>query len=234
MVRVFIIEDEEYIRKGLRIQLNELDRNLQIVGESASVNDALSKVEKDKPNLILLDIKLLDGSGFDFLEKVTFKKFKVIFITSYDKYAIKALKLNAVDYILKPIDIEELEQAIDKSIMLIQKDFKIQNSEKIIKLNFINGSQIINLEELMYCKSHKGYTTFYMKNKKQFLSSKPLKEYEKQLSINGFIKTHQSYFVNLNTIEKFDSKNRQLFLNGNTVVPVSARKLSTINSYFND
>jgi two-component system LytT family response regulator len=232
MIRVFIIEDELYIRKGLKIQLKELDKGLEIVGEAASVKEALIKVEKIKPSLILLDIKLLDGSAFDFLDQTKFNDYNVIIITSYDSYAIQALKHGAVDYILKPIDIDELSNAIDK-VIANQAVLKSSTSENKIFLNFINGSQIIVLEELVFCKSHKGYTTFYMKNGKEFLSSKPLKEYENQLQNNDFIRTHQSYFVNSKLIEKFDSKNRKLHLLGNIEVPVSARKISLINSYFN-
>jgi len=232
MVKVFIIEDEAYIRKGLKIQLKELKKNISVIGESASVKEALIKVEQLKPNLILLDIKLLDGTAFDFLEQTKYNDFNVIIITSYDSYAIQALKHGAVDYILKPIDIEELSNAIDK--VIVNQDKLIGNLENNkIFLNFVNGSQIVELQNLVYCNSHKGYTTFFMVNGKEFLSSKPLKEYEKQLIENDFIRSHQSYFVNSKFIEKFDSKKRLLYLQGAVEIPVSARKISSINNFFN-
>jgi len=229
----FILEDKAYIRKGLKIQLKELKRNIEVVGESASVKEALNLVERLKPNLILLDIQLLDGSAFDFLDKTKFNKFNVIIITSYDNYAIQALKHGALDYILKPIDLDELSNAIDK-VKIDKITLRTSGLETKIVLNFINGSEIVKLGELLYCKSYKGYTTFYMRNGKEFLSSKPLKEYEDQLIKNNFIRTHQSYFVNSDFIQKFDSKNRKLLLIGNIEVPVSARKIPLINSYFNN
>lgn len=233
MIRVFIIEDESYIRKGLKVQLKSLKKEIEIVGESPSIKNALDKVDKLKPNLILLDIKLIDGTGFDFLKQTKYKNFKVIFITSYDNYAIKALKAGAIDYILKPIEIDELEDAINKieRILLKSNNKKLTN---IITLNFIKGSQIIDLDELMFCKSHRGYTTFYLANKKEFLSSKPLKEYEKKLINNKFIRTHQSYFVNLSFVLKVDFTKRILLLKGGNEVPIAARKIAEIKKYFNN
>ncbi len=229
MIKALIVEDEHYISKGLQILIEELNKNIKIIGISPSVKDAIYKTDKLKPNLIFLDIKLLDGTAFDFLKKTTHKEFKTIFITSYNEYAIQALKAGAVDYILKPIDISELEEAIDKVITHSKKEETINLQNKIV-LNFLNETQIVDLNKLLYCKSHKGYTTFFMENNKEYLTSKPLKEYEIILSKNNFIRSHQSYFVNSNYIDKFDSKNKVIYLENGISIPVSARKVTTIHS----
>ncbi len=228
MIKALIVEDEHYISKGLHILIESLHKNIQIIGISPSVKDAIEKANRLKPNLVFLDIKLLDGTGFDFLEKTIHKKFKTIFITSYDEYAIQALKAGAIDYILKPIDINELDEAIDKVLKDTKKEETINLQNKIV-LHFLSETQIVDLNKLLYCKSHKGYTTFFMENGKEYLTSKPLKEYEIILSENNFIRSHQSYFVNSNYIDKFDSKNKIIYLKNSTSIPVSARKVTTIN-----
>ncbi len=232
MIKALIVEDEHYISKGLQILIEELNKNIKIISISPSVKDAIEKANTLKPDLIFLDIKLLDGTGFDFLERTIHKKFKTIFITSYDEYAIQALKSGAVDYILKPIDINELEEAIDKVLKDNKKEENINLQNKIV-LNFLNETQIVDLNKLLYCKSYKGYTTFFMENGKEHLTSKPLKEYEVVLSGNNFIRSHQSYFVNSNYISKFDSKNKVIYLENGISIPVSARKVTIINSLLN-
>jgi len=230
MIEAIIVEDELYIRKGLRILIERLNIGVKIIDESISVRDAIKKTQLLKPNLIFLDIKLLDGTAFDFLEKTKEQDFKVIFITSYENYAIQAIKTGAVDYILKPIDINELKTAIEKVKVLLNKNSIVKPKEenKII-LKSTRGIQIIKLNELIFCKSNKGYTTFYLKSGEHYLASKPLKEYENQLLNNHFIRTHQSYFINVSFIEKFDSKHRLLHLKNNITVPVAARKVAAIN-----
>ena len=232
MIRTVIIEDEIYIRKGLKSLLYSLNRNIEIIGEFASVKESVIEVSKLKPELILLDVQLLDGTGFDFLEQIRVLDFNIIFITSYDDYAIKAIKAGAMDYILKPIDIDELEVAIDKVISM-QNISTLKPFDKKLTLNFINGAQLIDLEKLLYCNSHKGYTTFHMLNGKKFLASKPLKEFEEVLSENNFIRSHQSYYVNPIFVDKFDSKKRIIYLSNSIEIPVSARKIGFIKSILN-
>ncbi len=234
MLKIVIVEDEFYIRKGIVSFLDSFNKNTEVVGEFTTINRAVKMVEILQPNLVLLDIKLLDGNSFEFLEKTKHLNFYTIFITSYDNYAIRALKAGAVDYILKPIDIDELEAAIDK-VFLLQNEAKLQSQitlqNQTITLNFINETQIIEVKNLLYCKSSKGYTTFFMLNGKKHVASKPLKEFEKKLTECQFIRAHQSYFVNTKFINKFDSKTRLIYLNDHITVPVSARKVSIINKF---
>ncbi|WP_299628302.1 LytTR family DNA-binding domain-containing protein [uncultured Tenacibaculum sp.] len=232
MIKALIVEDELYIRKGLLSMIASLDKDIDIIGECESVQEAITVTKACKPDLIFLDINLKDGIAFDFLDQVKDLKFQVIFITAYDQYALQAIKNGAVDYILKPVDIDELSEAIDRvqtitadrstHIEIVKEQF-IENKREHIVLRLQEGYQIIRFEDLMYCQSDKGYTTFYTNDKKSYIASKPIKEFESQLPNDLFVRTHQSYMVNLRFIDKYD-KTGYAFLKSGVKIPVSTRK----------
>lgn len=234
MIKALIVEDEQYIRKGLIAMIESLDKDIDIIGECESVAEAITVTKACNPDLVFLDINLKDGIAFDFLEKVTDMSFQIIFITAYDQYALQALKNGAVDYILKPVDIDELENAIDKVIvdskeakqderLQIVKQQLVEHKKEHMVLRLQEGYQVIRFEALMYCQSDKGYTTFYLDNKKNYIASKPIKEFETQLPDDKFIRTHQSYIVNLNYVDRYD-KNGYVFLKSGEKIPVATRK----------
>ncbi len=232
MIKALIVEDELYIRKGLISMIASLDKDIDIIGECESVQEAITVTKACKPDLIFLDINLKDGIAFDFLDQVKDLKFQVIFITAYDQYALQAIKNGAVDYILKPVDIDELSEAIDRvqtitadrstHIEIVKEQF-VENKREHIVLRLQEGYQIIRFEDLMYCQSDKGYTTFYTNDKKSYIASKPIKEFESQLPNDLFVRTHQSYMVNLRFIDKYD-KTGYAFLKSGVKIPVSTRK----------
>lgn len=231
-MKAIIVEDKEYIRKGLLNLLQLINAEVEVIGECESVKDAVIVTNACKPELIFLDINLLDGTAFDFLEQTKNLSFKVIFITAYEEYALKALKIGAVDYLLKPVDIDELEIALqkvkEKPIELQQEQVKIvkevyNNEGSQLILSLQDSFQVIDLKELMYCQSDKGYTSFYCSNNKRFMASKTLKEFEDQLLKANFIRPHQSYMVNLTFIDKYD-KSGVIFLKNGQQIPVSSRK----------
>jgi len=233
MLKTLIVEDELYIRKGLITMIESLEKDLTILGECESVKDAVAVTNACKPELIFLDINLKDGNAFDFLEQTEELSFKVIFITAYEQYALQAIKNGAVDYILKPVDIEELEAAIDKAMILdittqkeqldIVKNQLIHKQKDRLVLRLQEGYQVIDFESLMYCQSDKGYTTFYLSDGKSYMASKPIKEFESQLPNQQFIRTHQSYMVHMDYVDKYD-KNGYIFLKSGQKIPVSTRK----------
>ena len=232
MIKALIVEDELYIRKGLISMIASLDKDIDIIGECESVQEAITVTKACKPDLIFLDINLKDGIAFDFLDQVKDLKFQVIFITAYDQYALQAIKNGAVDYILKPVDIDELSDAIDRvqtitadrsTHLEIVKEQFVENKREHIVLRLQEGYQIIRFEDLMYCQSDKGYTTFYTNDKKSYIASKPIKEFESQLPNDLFVRTHQSYMVNLRFIDKYD-KTGYAFLKSGAKIPVSTRK----------
>jgi len=231
-MKAIVIEDKAYIRKGLLNLLETASVQVDVIGECASVKEAVIVANSCKPDLVFLDINLSDGSGFDFLEATENLEYKVIFITAYEEHALRALKVGAIDYLLKPVDIDELEAALQKIERLsIREQKKSINktkaawnggSSKFI-LSLQDGLQVIDLTELLYCESDKGYTTFYCKGDRKYVVSKTIKEFEGRLSRSNFARPHQSYMVNLKYIDKYDKSSEIRLLDG-TKIPVSFRK----------
>lgn len=231
-MKALIVEDKERIRQGLIHLLSSINENIEIVGECESVKDAVIVIKACKPELIFLDINLTDGSGFDVLTQTHELKYKVIFITAYEEYALQALKAGAVDYLLKPVDVEELKKALNKVITLPVETQKQQiadakkvffNDSNTLVLSFKDSFQLIDLNELMYCESDKGYTSFYLNNGKKHLASKPLKDFEDELDLPHFTRPHQSFIVNLKFVDRYD-KSGTIYLKNGIKVPVSTRK----------
>ena len=231
-MKTLIVEDKAYIRKGLLNLLQLIDTDVEIIGECESVKDAVIVANACKPELIFLDINLLDGNAFDFLNQTEHLSFKVIFITAYEEFALKALKAGAVDYLLKPVDIDELETALQKiktlpvteqqkQLTTVKEVWNNEDSKLILSLH--DSFQVVNLNELLFCESDKGYTTFYCSDGKKYLVSKTLKEFEERLTASNFIRPHQSYIVNLKFIDKYE-KAGVIYLKNGKKIPVSSRK----------
>ena len=231
-MKAIIVEDKEYIRKGLLNLLQLIDTNVTIIGECESVKDAVVVANACKPDLIFLDINLLDGTAYDFLDQTEHLSFKIIFITAYEEYALKALKIGAVDYLLKPVDVEELQAALQKVKNLPVAEQKQQiktvkavwnNDDATLILSLHDSFQVIDLNELLYCESDKGYTTFFCTNNKKYVVSKTLKEFEERLLNANFTRPHQSFMVNLKFIDKYE-KSGVIYLKNGKKIPVSSRK----------
>ncbi len=231
-MRSIIVEDKEYIRKGLLNLLQLIDTDVEVIGECESVKDAVIVANACKPDLIFLDINLLDGTAFDFLDQTENLTFKIIFITAYEEYALKALKIGAVDYLLKPVDVEDLQTALEKvkSLPVAEQKQQIKtvkavwnNDDSTLILSLHDSFQVIDLNELLYCESDKGYTTFYCANNKKYVVSKTLKEFEERLLNANFTRPHQSFMVNLKFIDKYE-KSGVIYLKNGKKIPVSSRK----------
>jgi len=212
--------------------LELIETDVQVVGECDSIKDAVIVANACKPELIFLDINLLDGTAFDFLEQTENLNFKIIFITAYEEYALQALKIGAVDYLLKPVDIDELQIALEKvkslpvaeqkrQIDTVKKVWNNENSKLILSLQ--DSFQVIDLNELMFCESDKGYTSFFCSSGEKYIASKTLKEFEERLSDANFTRPHQSFMVNLKFIDKYD-KSGVIYLKNGNKIPVSSRK----------
>ncbi len=241
-MKALLVEDKAYIRKALRNLLQLIETDIEVIGECESVKEAVVVANACKPSLIFLDINLTDGTGFDFLEQTENLCFKVIFITAYEEYALRALKIGAVDYLLKPVDIEELQIAIQKvtnlPVAIQQQQIKNvkdvwNNEDSKLVLSLHDSFQVIDLNELLYCESDKGYTTFYCNNGKKHVVSKTLKEFEERLSKVSFTRPHQSFMVNLQFIDKYD-KSGLIHLKNGKKIPVSSRKKDNFLNTFLD
>lgn len=239
-MKAIIVEDKENIRKALLHLLGSITNEVDVIGECASVKDAVIVAKACKPELVFLDINLLDGTGFDFLDQTEDLSFKVIFITAYGEFALQALKAGAVDYLLKPVDVEELKLALEKvnKLAVETQQKQIQIAKKILNpdvdsivLSLLDTFQVVELRELMYCESDKGYTTFYLENGKKHLASKPIKEFEEHLLNHSFIRCHQSFMVNSKFIDRYE-KSGTIILKNNIKIPVSTRKKDSIVDFF--
>lgn len=239
-MKAIIVEDKAYIRKGLLNLLELVETKTEVIGECESVKEAVVVANTCKPELIFLDINLTDGNAFDFLEQTAHLDFKVIFITAYEEYALQALKIGAVDYLLKPVDVDELQTALQKikdlpvttqkeQINTVKSVYNNDASKLVLSLQ--DSFQVIDLNELLFCESDKGYTTFHCSDGKKHMVSKTLKKFETQLTNANFTRPHQSFMVNLKFIDKYEKSGAIYLINGQKI-PVSSRKKESFLSAF--
>ncbi|WP_256005086.1 LytR/AlgR family response regulator transcription factor [Pedobacter deserti] len=209
MMRAILIDDEKSNLENLRTLLEKHCPQLTITATAQNVTDAVSAIEQSKPDLVFLDIQMGDQTGFDVLKLLPARNFEVIFVTAYDQYGIQAVKFAALDYLLKPVDIDELLNAVNMAerklaahIQTSQLDFLLQQLKKPeptvskIALPMQNEIRYINLSEIIRCEADNTYTHFFLAGNEKILVSKPLKEYADLLRPNGFLRTHQSHLVN--------------------------------------
>ena len=242
MLRIVIIDDEVNVRAVIRKLLNLISTNYELVGEAPSITEGKDVIVKTKPDIVLLDIELEDGTGFTLLNQLPKIDFKLIFITAYNQYAIKAFKFNALDYLLKPIEPNDLEEALAKAELAIcsENELKelLQNLEqnknakaKKIVIKTVNKTYFIEVDKILYCKSEGSYTSV-VTEKEVTLASKNLKHFQDLLSEYDFIRTHQSYLVNKKYITAI--KNDTIILNNTLSIPVSLRRKTEIRTILSD
>jgi two-component system LytT family response regulator len=247
MIRAVIIDDEELARETISEMISVYCKDVEIVGESASVKSARKLIGEVQPDLLLLDIQLTDGTGFDLLKTMTHYAFKVIFITAYEDYALRAFKFSALDYLLKPIDPGELVDAVDRArTSLEESDMNVKikalfsnmdsfsKEGKKIVLKTANNVHIVNLTDIIRCQSDKNYTHFYISNHESVVVSRTLKEYDEILSGYNFYRVHQSHLINLSHIKRYEKADGgYLVMSDESVVPVSFRKKEELMKLFN-
>jgi two-component system LytT family response regulator len=231
-----IIDDIEQARTTLAQDLHIYAPDFEIVGEASGVVEGAKLLKHTRPDILFLDIQMQDGSGFDLLDVLPEINFKIIFITASDAHAIKAFRYAAIDYLLKPIDPDELTGALDKF-----RQFNINESDKYrflnerlknhhkpnerLALHSQDKIQIVEISSIVRCESAVNYTTFFFENGDQVVVTKTLKEFEDLLGDQGFFRVHQSHLVNTRFIKEFvKSEGGHLVLKDKTLIPVSVRK----------
>lgn len=212
MIKAVLIEDEKNSRLVLKSILQAECPNVQILGEAGSVEEGRTLIETRNPDLVFLDVQMPDGTGFDVIAAFPDPKFKVIFVTAYSQYAIKAFKYSAIDYVLKPIERSELVAAVNKIEEIESKD---QYSEKVntlvqnrksferIALTTTEGIIFAKVKEIIRCEAESNYTTLFLDDGRKLVVSKTLKDMDEMLSSSGFYRVHKSHLVNLEHVDQF-------------------------------
>ncbi len=214
MIRALIIDDESRARQGLRLVLEKYCPKVEVLALCESPEVGLEKIESLKPELIFLDVQMPKMSGFDLLERVPEINFEVVFVTAFDRYAIKAIKFSALDYLLKPINIDELVTAVnkiskkrqDKSLLYTSLFNNVRpGMEKLKRLAIPSDNEIIMqpIDDIIYCEADSSYTTLYLVNNKKITVSKTLKEFENILPETDFCRIHHSTLVNMGHVAKY-------------------------------
>lgn len=245
MIRAIIIDDEPDIREINRRLLSDNFLDIQVVGEADSVESGVGLIQTEKPQLVLLDIDIKGGTGFHILQKVHPYNFAIIFITAFNEFAIKAIKFSALDYILKPVNEVEFCIAIKNAVESIEskqletqvnnffEHYEKKTQSKKIVLKTSDSIHLVDISDIMYCVSDNSYTTFYIRDKKEIIVSKSLKEFENLLCVYNFFRPHQSYLVNLHCIDKIDKTDGgSIILNNKKEIPVSYRRKQALLDVF--
>jgi two-component system LytT family response regulator len=216
MIKAVIVDDERKSRESLKILLEDFCENVDVVGLASTVEEAIGQVGLNNPDVVFLDIQMNQETGFDFLNKITRKNFEVIFTTAYDEYALDAIKFSALDYLLKPINIDQLKAALQKveekhskdnlgdKLELLLQNIKSESAENFkLVLPTNDGLTFISFKDILYCAASSNYTIFNMRNGRNHVVSKTLKEYEDLLTHYHFYRIHNSYVINLREIKKY-------------------------------
>jgi two-component system LytT family response regulator len=240
MIRTVIIEDNDRLRLDMS-NLVSRQPGFRVEGAASSVNGAIKIIQEIQPDLVLLDVSLQGGTAFDVLEKTLHLNFKIIFFTAFHEYAIKAIKAGALDYLLKPVNEIELLVALEKipknhynkeQVNIAVQEFTHKSPSNKVVIRSQNYFQVVSFDEIIYCHSDNGYTTFYLTNGRKILTSKYLKEYGEQLPETIFLRPHQSYLVNTSFIDRY-RLDGFLILKDNSEIPVAIRKRESVREFLN-
>lgn len=237
-LRAVLIDDMATARQTLRQELDTYCPEIKIVGEADGVVAGAKMLRDQQPDVVFLDIQMQDGSGFDLLEVMGETPFRVIFTTAHDGFAIKAFRFSAIDYLLKPVDPDQLREAVAKVQevshtqpenvqALLGNVHERQNSR--LALHTMDKIHVVHIRDIIRCESSANYTIFHFADKRQLLVTKTLKEFDNLLSSHGFLRVHQSHLVNVEYIKEFvKADGGFLRMREGSEVPVSSRKRSQV------
>lgn len=240
-LRAIIVEDEETSREILRNYLAKYCPKVELVGEASNVDDALRIIRNNELDLVFLDVEMPYGNAFDLLDKVGDRQFETVFVTAYNQYAIDALNAHASYYLLKPISIENLIEAVDYVSEIKEKENHLQNTVLQPKLTqvtgkitipLLNGFEVLEIEDILYCQADDNYTNIFINGKKK-LVSKTLKYFDDILSKSGFARVHKSYLVNVNAIVEYKKgKGGSVVLSSGKEIIVSPSRKKELLAFF--
>ncbi len=239
MINAIIIDDELNNIENLSLLLEKHCPEIKITGKAGNADEGMQKIRELLPEIIFLDIQMPGKSGLTMLEEIPPLSSEVIFVTAYDQYAIQAFKFSAVDYLLKPINITELKNAVEKAIARIRnrnKNLHLENllnllqkqqhkDEHRIAISSSKETRFIFTKDILYCEAANNYTTFFLADAEKIIASKPIYEYEGLLRDYGFIRCHQSFLVNKRHIRSYIKEDGgAIQLINKSIIPVSRNK----------
>jgi two-component system LytT family response regulator len=245
-LKIIIIDDEADAIDVLESIIEINSQEYEIVAKTTNPIEGIELILKHKPDVVFLDIEMPELNGFQVLESISNIDFEVIFATAYDNYAIKAIKENALDYILKPATIPEVMDALAKAknkkslgsnLNTNLKDLLVnlkESNKQRIKIPTASGFELINTEELVYFEADGSYTTAYLKNGERIIVSKPIKQLESMLNSSSFFRVHRSYIVNVSYVKCYERENYSLKMVDNSIVPVSRRRLDSFLEFLDN
>ena len=238
MLQAVIVDDEIKALQSLTWELTNFSDEINVIASFTNPNEALSYLDKNTPDCLFLDIEMPTMDGFQFIKKLTNKNFPVVITTSYNKYALKAIKSQALDYLLKPIDTDDLEETIVKIKKFNSKNFSVEKLEmallnynsrsvhKRITLNTDGKLLFLESDEILYAESDGNYSTIFLTDGQKIVLTKKLKEVNDLLPSDSFFRIHNSYIINLNKIKEFLKTDGYVVLKSNHKIPVSRQKKS--------
>jgi two-component system LytT family response regulator len=244
MIKAVIVDDELSAIRSLKWEIEKFCQGIEITDSFTDPIEAISAINYLKPDCIFLDIEMPEMDGFQLLSNLEYKNFDLIFTTAFDNYAIRAFKSNAIDYLLKPIDTDDLLASVAKIKTNKEKNTLGVDLEKILKsmipkkaprkvpLVFSGKTIFVNSEDIVYCKSSGNYSEIFFKEQKKELVSKKLKEVEALIQNDNFFRVHKSYLVNIKYIKEFiKNDGHYLVLENRTIIPVSRLKKSELLAF---
>ncbi len=235
-IRSLIIDDDPFILDLLQDKLNQYTPEVEVLATAISGTDGLQKIKTYRPDLVFLDVEMNDMTGFEMLAKIDDISFQTIFITSYSHYAIKAIRFNALDYLVKPIDLEELKQAIKRYKSQLKKNIRSNNvqqalinlktqnvADQILILHTQEGELRLVLKSIIRIEGERNYSKIFLTNNKKKLVTKTLSDMEDLLIDKDFIRCHKSHLVNATHINSYPNS-ISIILSDNTKIPIARRK----------
>lgn len=236
MRKALIIDDENRTRDLIAKMINSFGLDIEAIPAGENVQSGIRAIEEHRPDIIFLDIQMPDGTGFDLLRAIPDKNFEVIFITAHEEFAIKAIKFSALDYILKPVDPEELKAAVERALdamgdkrderqfEALQNNISAQQKRRLV-LKTQESVHVVDLDQIIRCESDRNYTSFYLTEGRKILVSKTLKEFETLLIGYNFIRVQQSHLINLDYVDRYNKGNGgSVVMRDGSEVPLSPAK----------
>ncbi len=240
MLKAIIVEDELSSRETLRNYLNDYCPDVNLIGEAANISEGKKAIELHQPDLVFLDVEMPFGNGFDLLESLDEIHFETIFVTAFSHYAIQAIQHSASNYILKPIDIDELVDAVEKvkkngaeklntTSVLLENLRNTQKQATKIVLPVLEGLEIIKAEDIVHCEAQDNFTKFFMEDGNTMLICRTLKHYQQILEPLGFLRIHKSHLINIEQIRKYlKGKGGFVLMSNDKELPVSPTRKSDL------